>query len=85
MLQAQTLCSTYIQALIDRRVSRLRNFLLTGILPYTGFTFAVPEHPSYILLYISARLSRYSFRVSRLHKSLFYRLFAVYRIHFRRA
>jgi hypothetical protein len=40
-----------LKALIDRRVSRLRNFLLTGILPYTGFTFAAPKHQSYIILY----------------------------------
>jgi hypothetical protein len=41
---------------IDRRVSRLRNFLLTGlltgILPYTGFAFDLPEHQSYILYII---------------------------------
>jgi hypothetical protein len=32
-----------------RRVSRLRNFLLTGTLPYTGFTFDSPERQSYII------------------------------------
>jgi hypothetical protein len=30
---------------IDSRVSRLRNFLLTGTLPYKGFTFDSPEGP----------------------------------------
>jgi hypothetical protein len=38
----------YILLYIDRRISRLRTFLLTGTLPYTGFTFEVPEHQSYI-------------------------------------
>jgi hypothetical protein len=37
---------------IDRRVSRLRNFLLTGSLPYTGFTFDLPERQSYIIYYL---------------------------------
>jgi hypothetical protein len=46
--------SQILQSRIDSRVSRLRNFLLTGILPYTAFTFEVPEHQSYIL-YISSR------------------------------
>jgi hypothetical protein len=46
---------------IDRRVSRLRNFLLTGILPCTGFTFNLPEHQSYIyiLLYCTATPRHY--------------------------
>jgi hypothetical protein len=57
--------------------------LLPRILPYSGFTFDAPDHQS---SYIYSRcLSRYSFRVSRLHKSLFYRHFAVYRNHFRSA
>jgi hypothetical protein len=34
---------------IDSRVSRLRNFLSTGTLPYTGFTFDSPERPSSLL------------------------------------
>jgi hypothetical protein len=33
---------------IERRVSRLRNFLLTGTLSHTGFTFDLPGSPSYI-------------------------------------
>jgi hypothetical protein len=47
----------YIIYKIDRRVSRLRKFLLTGILPYTGFTFDLPKHQSYIyyiLLYYTS-------------------------------
>jgi hypothetical protein len=36
---------------IDCRVSQLRNFLLTGILPFTGFTFDLPEHQSYIYIF----------------------------------
>jgi hypothetical protein len=41
---------------IDSRVSRLRNFLLTGNLPYNGFTFEVLEHQSYIYFYIYLRV-----------------------------
>jgi hypothetical protein len=37
---------------IDSRVPRLRNFLLTGTLPHTRFTFEVPEHQSYLIIYI---------------------------------
>jgi hypothetical protein len=37
---------------IDSRVSRLRNFQLTGILPYTGFTFDTPNRQSLIYSYI---------------------------------
>jgi hypothetical protein len=41
-------CLPFYMYRIDSRVSRLRNFLLTGILPCTGFTFDFPEHQSYI-------------------------------------
>jgi hypothetical protein len=41
---------------IDRCVSRLRNFLLTGNLPYTGFTFDSPDRPSFIIYIILASL-----------------------------
>jgi hypothetical protein len=40
---------TFFASKINRRVSRLRNFLVTGILLCTGFTFEVPEHQSYPL------------------------------------
>jgi hypothetical protein len=39
-----------IDSRVDSRVSRLRNFLLTGTLPYTGFTFDSPERQSYIYI-----------------------------------
>jgi hypothetical protein len=42
-------CKLYDNSRFDSRVSRLRNFLLTRILLYSGFTFEVPEHQSYIL------------------------------------
>jgi hypothetical protein len=41
----------YIIYKIDRCVSRLRNFLLTGILTYTGFTFDLSEYQSYIYIF----------------------------------
>jgi hypothetical protein len=48
-------CKLYDNSRFDSRVSRLRNFLHTGILPYTGFTFDSPEHQSYIYsIYICA-------------------------------
>jgi hypothetical protein len=47
------------------------------------FTFDAPDHQSSYTY--SKCLSIYSFRVSRLHKSLFYKHFAVYPIHFRSA
>jgi hypothetical protein len=40
---------------IDRRVSRLHIFLLTGSLLYTGFTFDSPECPSYIYIIYQLR------------------------------
>jgi hypothetical protein len=58
---------SYIYILFfDRRVSRLRNFLLTGILPYTGFTFDFPEHQSYIydILYYTAPVTTLQIRRS---------------------
>jgi hypothetical protein len=60
-------------------------FQLTGILLYTGITFKVPEHQSYIyiiLLYIGASVQDRSLR----HSTAYFpvnRHFAVYRIHFR--
>jgi hypothetical protein len=50
--------------------------LLTRVLPCIGFTFNKPDSFCTVLY---QKINR---RVSRLHKSLFYRHFAVYRIHF---
>jgi hypothetical protein len=78
---------------MDRRISRLRNFLLTGNFPYTVFTFNSPKHQSYIYYYyvylcvctVYPRPNTVSifYRPSRLSTASFpiNRNFAVYRTH----
>jgi hypothetical protein len=70
----------YITALykIDSCVSRLCNFLLTGNLPYTGFTFDLPECQSYII-YISAPVQ---FLLDQILYSYIYQLRFFYFVHF---
>jgi hypothetical protein len=79
------------------RVSWLHNFLLTGTLPYTGFTFEVPKHQSYLYIYICATVqylqSNTVLRVCKLYTRStvayldcvisYYQAFALHRIHFR--